>query len=250
MMQRLMGDDTSFANDLFRLNMLRLSEQGGPVDYIGIGYTCDDDQTVLESVLMRENQHDKDALLKALLDLLNKREIPEKDPYALSNIGGVWYDVVRLTLELNMNTYDLISTIEPEYWQRIARMISCQHPQLRARAVRCYFRRHVYGEEKERFKADVENFSRQLSSTVVDDYELLQDGKGTDQKTSIDLAFDGYIGLLRKREFTLKYRRDAIRYVVGMCSDVEDAQRVVPILKSALTLEQPQLRFERLSSTH
>ena len=29
-----------------------------------------------------------------------------------------------------------------------------------------------------------------------------------------------------------------------MCSDVEDAQRVVPILKSALTLEQPQLRFE------
>ena len=84
-----------------------------------------------------------------------------------------------------MNTYDLISTIEPEYWQRIARMISCQHPQLRARVVRCYFRRHVYGEEKERFKADVENFSRQLSSTVVDSYELLQDGKGTDQKNQL-----------------------------------------------------------------
>jgi hypothetical protein len=244
MMQRLMDDDTSFANDLFRLNMLRLSEQGGPVDYIGIGYTCDDDQTVVESVLMRENQHSKEGLLNALLELLNNRDIPERDPYALSNVGGVWYDVVRLTLELNMNTYDLTSTVAPEFWKRIARMISCQHPQLRARAVRSYFHRHVYGEEKERFQADVENFARQLSSTVVDNYALLQDGKETDEKQSVDLAFDGYIGLLRKRAFTLQYRRDAIRYVVGMCSDVEDAQRVVPILKSALTLEKPQLRFE------
>ena len=243
-MQRLMNDDTSFANDLFRLNMLRLSEQGGPVDYIGIGYTCTNDQTVLESVLMRENQHNKKGLLDALLELLNKQDIPEKDPYALSNIGGVWYDVVRLTLELNMKTYDLSSTIAPEYWRRIGRMISCHHPQLRARAVRCYFRRHVYGEEKERFQADVENFSRQLSSTTVDAFDLMQDGKGIDEKQSVDLAFDGYIGLIRKQQFSGEYRRDAIRYVVSMCSGLEDARRVVPILKSALTLEKSKLRFE------
>ena len=90
MMQRLMDDDTSFANDLFRLNMLRLSEQGGPVDYIGIGYTCDDDQTVLESVLMRENQHDKDALYGSFYSRYSTRGKFQKKIHMLCQISVVF----------------------------------------------------------------------------------------------------------------------------------------------------------------
>ena len=48
-MQELMNADRGFVNDIFRLNMLRLSHQGGPVDFIWIGYTSIDEAAVLEA---------------------------------------------------------------------------------------------------------------------------------------------------------------------------------------------------------
>ena len=67
-------------------------------------------------------------------------------------------------------------------------MISCNHPQLRARAVNAYFRRHVYGEEKERFKADIENFARQLSNTSTPQFGLTQDVNPSDAEKARDLG--------------------------------------------------------------
>ena len=204
MMQRLMDDDTTFANDLFCLNMLRLSEQGGPVDYIGMGYTCDDDQTVSESVLMRENQHDKMLMLKAFL--ITQQEGNRKRSICSSNIGGVWYDVVRLTLELNMNTYDLISTVEPEYWQRIARMISCQHPQLRARASVVISVGMSMEKKKNDLRQTLKTFrdnSVQLSSIVMNFFKTEREPIKSNQLTwPLMVTSVFYV-----KEFTLKYRR-------------------------------------------
>ena len=200
-MQRLMNDKSDFANDIFRLNMLRLSQQGGPVDFIAIGYTSSDEQTVLESVQMRELQYSKDALFEGVVDKLNDAVVPEQDPYALSNVGGNWYHVVRLTLSLHATTADITPEVSNAHWRNVANMLSCHHPQLRARAVKAYFRRHVYGEEKDRFITDIDNFSRQLVNTTVDSFALFQDGKRTSKYHAVDLAYDGYMGLIRKTDF-------------------------------------------------
>ena len=243
-MQRLMTDDKSFVNDIFRLNMLRLSHWGGPVDFIGIGYTSADEKTVLESVQMRELQYSKEEIFTGVVALLNDTEIPEKNPYELANLEGNWYDVVRLILELNTKTFDEDAEVETGYWKNIAAMISCEHPQLRARAVLAYFRRHVYGEEKTRFIADIENFSRQLVQTTTNSFPLFQDGKATNKDTAIDLAFDGYIGLIRKTDYRLEYRRDALKYISKMCEHAEETARVLPTLKAAMVLDKPQIRFQ------
>ena len=243
-MQRLMTDDKTFVNDIFRLNMLRLTHWGGPVDFIGIGYTSSDDQTVLESVQMRALQYDKEVLFEGLLDLINDTDVPIKNPYELANVGGVWYDVVRLTIELHMKTFDKEPSTVPGYWKNIAAMLSCQHPQLRARAVNAYFRRYVHGEEKERFQTDIDNFSRQLTNTVVDSFPLMQDGKRTNKDAAADLAFDGYIGLIRKKDYTLDHRKDALTYMSQLCVRREESARVLPTLKAALVLDKPQIRFQ------
>ena len=243
-MQRLMNDDTDFVNDIFRLNMLRLAQQGGPVDFIGIGYTSDDEATVLESVQMRERQHNKEELLQGVVSLLNDATIPEKDPYALSNVGGAWYNVVRLTLELHTSTFDTSSEVNIGYWRSIASMVSCRHPQLRARAVIAYFRRTVYGEEKIRFQADVENFSRQLVNTTVNSFPLLQDDKLTSPEKARELAYDAYVGLIRKTDFDLDLRRDALTFVSEMCERASESTKVLPVLKSVVAMDNSVIRFQ------
>ena len=182
--------------------------------------------------------------MNGVVSFLNDAVIPKKDPYDLANVGGAWYDVVRLTLELHMATFDSKKNVEVGYWKQIANMISCEHPQLRARAVRAYFRRHVYGEEKERFKAEVENFARQLSKTSAPQSALTQDAKPTDIETSRDLAFDGYIGLIRKTDYSMEYRRDALTFVSEMCENANEASKVLPVLKSALSMGDSQMRFQ------
>jgi hypothetical protein len=243
-MQRLMTDDAEFVNDIFRLNMLRLTQQGGPVDCIGIGYTSSDAATVLESVRMREHQYSKQELLVGIVSMLNDANISSKDPYALSNVGGAWYNVVRLVLELHTNSFNASSDVDVGYWKNIASMMSCQHPQLRSRAVLAYFRRTVYGEEKIRFQADVENFSRQLVNTKVDSFPLLQDNKPTNAKNARALAYDGYIGLIRKTDFKTELRRDALTFVSQMCERASDPKAVLPVLKSALAMKDDGVRFQ------
>ncbi len=245
--QELMNTDRGFVNDIFRLNMLRLTKQGGPVDFIGVGYTSSDEATNLEAVCMRERQYSKGELLSGVVSFLNEAVIPEKNPYELANVGGVWYDVVRLTLELHMKTFDSKKEVEVGYWKQIAQMLSCQHPQLRARAVNAYFRRHVYGEEKERFKAEVENFARQLSSTVVDDRPLTKDRKSPTAVQSRAEAFDGYIGLIRKTDYGSEFRRDALTYITEMCEQASEPSKVLPVLKAAITLDDSQIRFRAYS---
>ena len=244
LLQRLLNDDRSLTNDLFRLAMLRLSKQGGPVDLIGIGYTCSDDKTVLESVAMRECQDDKEKLFAAVVGLLNASPTAAKDAYELADAGGNWYDVVRLTLELNTQSFEQTTGLAPVYWRHLADLMSCQHAQLRARAVGCYFRRSVHGEEKERFQADIENFARQLSSTTVDSFELTQDGQAIDPNKTVNLAIDAYIGLIRKAKFSEQYRREAVQNLVALCSRIEDVDRAVPILTTGVTLEKATIRFE------
>ena len=190
---------------------------------------------------MRE-RHTADEILKGVVSFLDKAVIPEKDPYDYQYCGA-WYDVVRLTLELHMKTFDSKKEVEIGYWKQIANMISCEHPQLRARAVRAYFRRHVYGEEKERFKAEVENFARQLSKTSAPQSALTQDAKPTDIETSRDLAFDGYIGLIRKTDYSMEYRRDALTFVSEMCEKASEVSKVLPVLKTALSMETSKIRF-------
>ena len=243
-MQRWMGEHHGLTNDIFRLNMLRLAQQGGPVDFIGIGYTSIDERTVLESVQMREVQYSKQELLNGVVDLLNDATIPTKNPYASSNVGGVWYDVVRLTLELHTTTVDIKSEVSLAHWKSIANMISSHHPQLRARAVNAYFRRHLHGEEKERFQADVENFARQLANTTVDNDLLTQDGKVTTKEKAEDLAFDAYIGLIRKTDFDGDLRGDAVDFLVKMCQESDEATKVLPVLKAALSMSGARLQFQ------
>ena len=242
--QRLMNDDTSLSNDIFRLNILRLAQQGGPVNWIGLGLTAADHQTNLESVRMRELQYSKEQMLLGMVKLLNNTDIPEQNPYELANLGGNWYDVTRLTIQLHMRTFDLSSEVDVGYWRDIASMLSCHHSQLRARAVRAYFRRFVYGEEKERFKAEIENFARQLTNTTVDAYILLQDGAATNLKAAHDQAFDGYISLLRDLDFTQEYRKDAVGYVAALCDSEQDPGRVLPVLKSVVSFGSAPLRFQ------
>ncbi|MEC7988195.1 MAG: hypothetical protein VX278_23715, partial [Myxococcota bacterium] len=244
LLQRMMEERQDQCLDIFRLNMLRLSYFGGPVDFIGIGYTCSEQQVNLESVAMREHSHDKDALLSALIPLLNGFDHYAHDPYELANVGGNWYNVARLLFEINSKSYSVDESSPRETWQQLAMLLSVSDSKLRARGVDLYFRRHRLGDRKGRFEADIDNFYRQLSDKPIPCLPLSQNREEVSKKQAHDLAFDAYIGLIRKTDFDINYRREALRYLVSMCNADLDPSRSLATLHVAFSMGAEQLRWD------
>ena len=73
----------------------------------------------------------------------------------------------------------------------------------------------------------MENFARQLANTTVDNDLLKQDGKAITKEKSEDLAFDAYIGLIRKTDFNADLRGNAVDFLVKMCQESDEATKVM-----------------------
>ena len=213
-MQKLMLEESDLV--LIYLNMLRLSYFGEPVDFMALAFASSDDQVKIESLLMRENSTTRTFSLRSWSSS-QWFDHYANDPYALANIEElVQYGKTRS--QYQQQGLQIDESSPKETWYQLSMLLSVADAKLRARGVDLYFRRHRLGEEKERFQADVDNFSRQLSNKSIPSFPLTRNGEEITKKEAYDLSYDGYIALIRKTDFTLQYRRDALRYFVAMCT--------------------------------
>ena len=161
------------AQDIFRLNVLRLSQQGGTLDMIGTAFTYSHTPKQLEAVRVQERQYSKEELFNGVVQFLDDADIPNKNPYALANIGGAWYDVVSLTLDLHSRSFDLNAGMGAAHWKRIAKMLSSQHPRSVPRC-KCLFPTSSTRSRKGTLQGGGGEFSRHFVNTTIDNLPLIR----------------------------------------------------------------------------